>query len=94
MEEATIVDKAKRTHKETTQSAARAAKVSYPRLWMSTCYLTQGITNVTDTHRMLYSRRQRSRPERLLQTLLMPFTSRDKSLRWWRETCMRYILLG
>ena len=33
MEEATIVDKAKRTHKETTQSAARAAKVSYPRWW-------------------------------------------------------------
>ena len=49
MEEAAIVDKAKRTHKETTQSAARAAKVSYPRLWMSTCYLTQGFTVVTDT---------------------------------------------
>ena len=28
MEEAVIVDKAKRTHKETTQSAERAAKVS------------------------------------------------------------------
>ena len=82
MEEAAIVDKAKRTHKETTQSAARAAKVSYPRLWMSTCYLTPGITTVTDTQRMLYSCRQRSRPERVLQTLLMPFTNKDKSLRW------------
>ena len=31
MEEAVIVDKAKKTHKETTASAQRAAKVSYLR---------------------------------------------------------------
>ena len=94
MEEAAIVDKAKGTHKETTQSAARAAKVSYPRLGMSSCYLVQGNTTATDKQRVFYSCRRRSRPERSLQTLLMPFTSRDKSLRWWKETCMRCVLLG
>ena len=39
MEEAIIVDKAKKTHRETTESAQRAAKVSYVRFSAVNHYL-------------------------------------------------------